>query len=102
MPYILTRAGRTSRDLQSLFAPRKVPCHENGLSRSERLYFKAEERRGKKDLGKKTEVISVPLLNPGSFPIALEADDCDIVGLRSGDGVLADGRQDGLAGRRDS
>jgi hypothetical protein len=102
MPYTSTRAGRTSHDLLSPFTPRKVPCHENGLSRSERLYFKAEERREKKISEKKTEIISVPLLNPASFPIALEADDCDVVGLRSGDGVFADGRQDGLAGRRDA
>ena len=37
-----------------------------------------------------------------SGPAALEANDRDVVGLRSADGVLADGRQDGLAGRRDS
>ena len=29
----------------------------------------------------------------------LEANDGDVVGLRSADGVLADGRQDGLTGR---
>ena len=39
---------------------------------------------------------------PGSFPVAAEADECDVVELRAAGGVVADGREDRLADGRNA